>query len=86
MSHDIVLSHTRAGQFETFLYQRGREAVLRSVKECWSSCFSERVMSHRLEVGMPLTGLKMGVVVQVRVHYNIPALCMCFVLYVFQPS
>ena len=54
-----------AGQFETYLYQRGREEVLRSVKQCWISCFSERVMSHRLEVGMPLSGLKMAVVVQV---------------------
>ena len=54
-----------AGQFETFLYQKGREAVLRSVRQCWASCFSERVMSHRLEVGMSLSGLKMAVVVQV---------------------
>ena len=54
-----------SGQFETYLYQRGVAAVLQSVKKCWCSCFSERVMSHRLEVGMPVTGLKMAVVVQV---------------------
>ncbi|CAI8037287.1 Prodigiosin synthesizing transferase PigC [Geodia barretti] len=64
-------SHSFAGQFETYLYQRGREAVLRSVRQCWISCFSERVMSHRLEVGMPLSGLKMGVVVQVMVNSEV---------------
>ena len=36
-----------------------------AVKRCWCSCFSERVMSHRLECGMPITGLKMAIVVQV---------------------
>lgn len=53
------------GQFETYLYQRGVADVMNSVKKCWSSCFSERVLSHRLEIGMPLTGLKMAVVIQV---------------------
>lgn len=56
---------TTSGQFDTYLYQRGVTAVLRSVKKCWCSCFSERVMRHRLDVTMPLIGLKMAVVVQV---------------------
>ena len=53
------------GQFDTFLYQRGEETVVGSVKKCWCSCFSERVMSHRLECGMPTNRVKMAVVVQV---------------------
>ena len=53
------------GQFETYLFQQGTEMVLDAIKKCWSSCFSERVMSHRLECGMAVTGLRMAVVVQV---------------------
>ena len=36
-----------------------------SIKRCWCSCFSERVMSHRLEVGAAITDLRMAVIVQV---------------------
>ena len=44
---------------------------MEAVKKCWCSCFSERVMSHRLECGMPTTGVRMAVVVQVgRGCYN----------------
>ena len=54
-----------SGQFETYLFQRGETVVLEAIKKCWCSCFSERVMSHRLEVGVSTMGLKMAVVVQV---------------------
>lgn len=44
--------------------------MLKAIKKCWCSCFSERVMSHRLECGMPTSGLKMAVVVQVDVFFH----------------
>ncbi len=40
--------------------------ILEALKKCWASCFSERVMRHRLDNGMPTTGLKMAVIIQVR--------------------
>lgn len=61
------------GQFESFLFQRGSDQVLTSIKKCWCSCFSERVMSHRLELGMNTTGLKMAVIVQVHTHVHVHA-------------
>ena len=54
------------GQFETYLFQKGEAKVMESIKKCWCSCFSERVMSHRLDCGLPTTGLKMAVVIQVK--------------------
>ena len=39
---------------------------MEALKKCWCSCFSERVMRHRLDNGMPTTGLKMAVIIQVR--------------------
>ena len=59
-----------AGQFETYLFQRGLDQVFAAIKRCWCSCFSERVMSHRLECEMSTTGLAMAVVVQVSVVWS----------------
>lgn len=59
-----------AGQFESFLFQSGTEAVLGSLRRCWASCFSPRVMSHRQEVGLPTSGVQMAVIIQV-------LLCVC---------
>jgi pyruvate,water dikinase len=60
-------SHSFAGQFESFLFQKGLEQVMGSVKSCWASCYSQRVMSHRLELGLRTEGIKMAVIVQVMV-------------------
>ena len=62
------------GQFESYLFQRGEEMVMEAIKRCWCSCFSERVMRHRLDNGMPTTGLKMAVIIQVcmvLVHFQL---------------
>ena len=59
--------HVHAGQFESYLFQRGVDMVLEAVRKCWCSCFSERVMRHRLDCGMPTSGLRMAVVIQVHV-------------------
>lgn len=64
-------SHSFAGQFESYLYQRGFDQISNAIKSCWSSCYSERVMSHRLECGMNTTGVKMAVIVQVMVNSEV---------------
>lgn len=56
-----------AGQFSSFLYQKGPEAVLRSIKGCWASAFSERVLAYRMRRGLSLEGIRIGVVVQAMV-------------------
>ncbi|MFQ6045954.1 MAG: PEP/pyruvate-binding domain-containing protein, partial [Gemmatimonadales bacterium] len=57
-----------AGQFSSFLYQKGPAAVLRSVKRCWASAFSERALAYRMRRGLSLEGIRVGVVVQVMVN------------------
>ncbi|XP_064399663.1 rifampicin phosphotransferase-like isoform X2 [Halichondria panicea] len=61
-------AHSFAGQFESYLFQSGGDMILKALKKCWSSCFSERVMRHRLDNGMPTTGLRMAVIIQVMVN------------------
>lgn len=53
-----------AGQFSSFLFQKGWEQVADSLKRCWASGFSERVLNYRVERGLPLTDIKVGVVIQ----------------------
>ena len=52
-----------AGQQETFLNVRGKEAVLDRIRDCWASFFSERALFYRSRKGN-LADLSMAVVVQ----------------------
>ncbi len=56
--------HSFAGQFSSFLFQRGREAVEVSIKRCWASAYSERGLVYRRERGLKSTSIAMGVVIQ----------------------
>ena len=52
-----------AGQQETYLHVRGADEVLRRVRDCWGSFFSERALFYRAKKGS-LEDLDMAVVVQ----------------------
>jgi pyruvate,water dikinase len=52
-----------AGQYETILGVRGREALLDAVRNCWASAFNKRVTAYRKEQGLDDTA-GMAVLVQ----------------------
>jgi pyruvate,water dikinase len=52
-----------AGQQETYLHVRGVEQVLRRIRDCWASFFTERALFYRSRKGT-LDDLGMAVVVQ----------------------
>lgn len=56
--------HSFAGQYSSFLYQKGLEVILHSIKRCWASGFSERSLSYRKERSISLTGIRVGVLIQ----------------------
>jgi pyruvate,water dikinase len=56
--------HSFAGQFSSFLCQRGPEAISESIRRCWASGFSERAIAYRVERGLSVAGIRVGVVVQ----------------------
>ena len=60
--------HSFAGQYETFLYQLGSEAVITSIKRCWASAWSARIVSYRRMRGVGNDHVRMGVVVQLMVN------------------
>ncbi|KAG0212455.1 hypothetical protein BGX33_003635 [Mortierella sp. NVP41] len=61
------VSHSFAGQFDSFLYRQSMDDIINALKKCWLSAFAPRVMSHRLACGLPVNNVRMGVVVQIMV-------------------
>ncbi len=57
-----------AGQFSSYLFQKSKSEILFSLKKCWASGFSERALSYRLERGLPLWPIHVGVVIQKMVN------------------
>jgi pyruvate,water dikinase len=53
-----------AGQQDTYLSIVGPAAVLRCVRRCWASLFTERAVSYRLRNGIDHRKVRMAVVVQ----------------------
>ncbi len=53
-----------AGQHDTYLNVTGLEAILRDVRRCWASLFSERAVTYRLRGGIENRHIQMAVVVQ----------------------
>ena len=56
--------HSFAGQFSSFLYQKGNDSIIASIKRCWASGYSERALSYRKEKGLSLTNIRVGVIIQ----------------------
>ena len=53
-----------AGQQDTYLNVAGPAAILRHVRRCWASLFSERAVTYRLRNGIDQRKIRMAVVVQ----------------------
>ncbi|MFK7823302.1 MAG: PEP/pyruvate-binding domain-containing protein [Oligoflexales bacterium] len=60
--------HSFAGQYSSFLYQKGIEQLISSLKLCWASGFSERSLSYRKERSISLDGIRVGVLIQKMVN------------------
>ncbi|WP_346674011.1 rifamycin-inactivating phosphotransferase [Nannocystis sp. SCPEA4] len=53
-----------AGQQDTYLNVRGTQAILRHVRRCWASLFSERAVTYRIQHAFDHRKVHMAVVVQ----------------------
>ncbi len=56
-----------AGQQESYLNVRGRDAVLQAISRCWASLFTERAVTYRLRNGFDHRAVGLAVVVQAMV-------------------
>ncbi|WP_438028133.1 phosphoenolpyruvate synthase [Sorangium sp. So ce233] len=53
-----------AGQQDTFLNVRGRDALLQAVRACWVSLFTDRAILYRIQGGFSHRAVMLSVVVQ----------------------
>ncbi len=59
-----LASASSAGQYDTYLNVIGSDAVLRHVRRCWASLFTDRAVTYRLVNGLDHRSVLMAVVVQ----------------------
>lgn len=64
-----------AGQQDTYLNVHGADQVIRKVKECYASCFTDRAVYYREKQGYDHLSLALSAVVQMMVFPKPPALC-----------
>ncbi|MEU4325338.1 rifamycin-inactivating phosphotransferase [Nonomuraea dietziae] len=57
-------SSSFAGQQDTYLNVRGAEAVVRAVRRCWASLFTDRAVAYRVRSGFDHRAVRASVVVQ----------------------
>ena len=53
-----------AGLHDSFLFVKGREALLEAIRRVWASAFNERALAYRRARGLPLDRIAIAVVVQ----------------------
>lgn len=53
-----------AGQQDTYLNIKGKEALIRSIQSCWASLFSDRAILYRFKNGFDHRSVQLAVVVQ----------------------
>lgn len=58
------LSHSFAGQLSSFLYVQSREDIIKYIKLCWASAYSERGLIYRKENNIDLYKISVSVVIQ----------------------
>lgn len=63
-----------AGQQDTYLNVRGRDALLDAVRRCWASLFTDRAVLYRRKNGFGSTGARLAVVVQRMVASEVPGI------------
>lgn len=65
--------HSFAGLHETLLNVEGTDAVLGAVSRCYESGFTPRALAYRRDVGLPVDGIGLAVLVQAQILSDVSA-------------
>ncbi len=60
-----------AGQMDSFLFQKGNDSILNSIKKCYASAFNERAILYRLEKKISLENIMASVIIQKMVNSEV---------------
>ena len=55
-----------AGQYDTYLWIKGADAVLKNIRACWASMFGEAVLTYRREIDYEATALDSAICVGIQ--------------------
>ncbi len=64
-----------AGQMDSFLFQKGREAIAQSIINVFASAFTERAIRYRLSHGISIVDIEAAVIVQLMVEGQVSGVC-----------
>lgn len=73
--NEDTIAASFAGQFETFLNIFGEEALLNCIKKVWSSIFTVRALSYRMQKKLPLEKELIGVTVLEMIDARSSGIC-----------
>lgn len=62
------VEYSFAGQFASFLYQKGMTQIQDSLLSCWASAYSERSIAYRRAHGLQSNAIRMAVIIQKMVN------------------
>jgi len=63
--------HSFAGLHDSFVFVRGRDALLAAVRNVWASVYNERALAYRRQNGLPVEDIGIAIVVQAMVDAEI---------------
>jgi phosphohistidine swiveling domain-containing protein len=64
-------SNSMAGMFDSYVNVRDFDEVYNSIKKCYASMFSDKVLSYMVNSGLDMDDMKMGIIVQVFIQGDI---------------
>ena len=67
--------HSFAGQFASFLYQKGATQIQDALLRCWASAYSKRSIAYRRARGLGGNDIRMAVVIQKMVNSDVAGVC-----------
>ncbi|MCP4203949.1 MAG: phosphoenolpyruvate synthase [bacterium] len=60
-----------AGLHDSFLFVRGTDSILETIRRVWASAFNDRALAYRRERDLPLEGISIAVVVQQMIEASV---------------
>lgn len=58
------LQNSFAGQMESYLFVKGIDNILVSIKKCWASAFSVHALTYRIKKGISIDEISIAVIIQ----------------------
>lgn len=69
------VDHSFAGMHDSFLFVDGVQQALLNARKVWASAFNDRAIAYRLENGLAIDAIAVGVVIQQMIDPSVSGVC-----------